>query len=77
MDDADIVRRTGEMADEERRLEQVHSDLDDVDAALGRLNDGTYGRCEACGAPIEDERLAVVPATRYCLHHQQSLDGAS
>ena len=32
--------------------------LDEVEQALARLDDGTYGRCEECGAPIDDGRLA-------------------
>ncbi len=52
-------------------LEQVRGDLDDVDVALRHLDDGTYGRCEACGEPIEEDRLATRPATRLCADHRQ------
>lgn len=55
-------------------LEQVQSDLDDVDRALAKLEEGSYGKCEACGAPIGDERLAAMPAARYCLTHQQAAE---
>ena len=48
-------------------LENVTSELDDVDAALARLEAGTYGICEACGRPIGAERLDALPATRFCL----------
>jgi hypothetical protein len=51
-------------------LDQVRSDLDDVEAGLGRLEDGTYGQCEACGGPIDEGRLTALPATRYCAGHQ-------
>ncbi len=51
-------------------LDQVKSDLDDVEAGLGRLEDGTYGQCEACGGEIDEVRLATLPATRYCVSHQ-------
>lgn len=54
------------MADE---LAQAEADLADVDAALGRLDDGTYGRCEVCGGPIDDARLSALPATRACAEH--------
>ena len=40
--------------------------LDDVEAALGRLDDGTYGRCEACSSAIDAERLDALPTTRNC-----------
>lgn len=39
----------------------------DLQDALARLGAGRYGRCERCGAPIGDERLAALPATRYCI----------
>ena len=55
-------------------LDQVRSDLDDVDRALRRLDDGTYGLCQACGQPIGDERLEALPAARYCLAHQQAAE---
>ncbi|HET8617894.1 MAG TPA: TraR/DksA C4-type zinc finger protein [Acidimicrobiales bacterium] len=51
-------------------LEQVEAELADVDRALERLDAGTYGTCEACGGTIPDERLAAVPAARFCAEHQ-------
>ena len=50
-------------------LEQVEAELADVERALQRLDDGTYGRCEACGEAIEEERLEALPAARFCLKH--------
>jgi RNA polymerase-binding transcription factor DksA len=41
--------------------------LAEVQAALDRVDAGTFGRCERCGAPIGAERLAALPATRYCV----------
>ena len=51
-------------------LEQVEAELADVSHALRRLDEGTYGTCEACGKPIGDERLEALPATRFCLEDQ-------
>ena len=51
-------------------LEQVEAELGDVEHALRRLDDGTYGTCEACGKPIADGRLEAVPAARFCLDDQ-------
>jgi RNA polymerase-binding transcription factor DksA len=51
-------------------LEQVEAELADVAHALERLDDGTYGTCEACGQPIGDERLEAVPAARFCVKDQ-------
>jgi DnaK suppressor protein len=42
-----------------------------VDDALGRLDDGTYGVCESCGLEITEERLQALPFTRLCRDCQQ------
>ena len=41
--------------------------LREVDAALERIDAGTYGRCEVCQDPIEDDRLAADPLVRFCV----------
>ena len=48
-------------------LERVEAELADVEHALRRLEEGTFGTCEACGRPIDDARLEAQPATRFCL----------
>lgn len=47
-----------------RRLEQH---LAEVDAALARLEAGTYGVCTTCGGPVAPERLEARPAARECI----------
>lgn len=44
--------------------------LADVSAALARLDDGTYGSCEACTTPIDVERLEILPSSRFCTRCQ-------
>lgn len=51
-------------------LDSVEGDLTDVEHALTRLDEGTYGTCEACGKAIADDRLEAQPATRFCLDDQ-------
>jgi len=41
-------------------------ELRDVEAALERVGDGTYGVCSQCGAVIEQDRLSAVPAASRC-----------
>ena len=48
-------------------LDSATVHLEDVDAALARIADGTYGRCEDCGQPIAHERLLAQPAARRCI----------
>ena len=51
-------------------LESVEAELADIEHALKRLNEGTYGTCEACGKPIAEDRLEAQPAARFCLDDQ-------
>jgi RNA polymerase-binding transcription factor DksA len=51
-------------------LDQVQEELQELEAAFQRLEDGSYGRCQACGRPIGDERLEAMPATRFCVEDQ-------
>jgi DnaK suppressor protein len=48
---------------------QLREQLDDVERALTRVDDGTYGRCEVCDEQISEARLEVMPATRHCIAH--------
>ena len=41
-------------------------ELEQVDSALRRLREGTYGLCLDCGEPIDERRLAALPATPLC-----------
>ena len=55
--------------DYEQILGVAEGMLDEVDAALDRLADGSYGVCVTCGERIADERLAESPTTRTCGRH--------
>ena len=46
-----------------RALEQIA----EIDAAVGRLDSGTYGICVRCGQPVGEDRLAARPAAATCL----------
>lgn len=41
--------------------------LGDVERALAKIDDGTYGVCDRCGATIPFRRLAALPATAHCV----------
>jgi len=45
--------------------------LADVEAALKRMDDGSYGTCHLCRRPIDRQRLTIVPQARYCARCQQ------
>ncbi len=42
--------------------------LQQVEEALGRIEDGTYGACEMCGQPIHPDRLRALPYARLCIN---------
>ena len=45
--------------------------LSEIDAALGRIENGTYGTCVVCGRPIDEERLEAVPWATLCIDDQR------
>jgi RNA polymerase-binding transcription factor DksA len=71
---ADMGTETFEREKDLSILEEVESDLADVERALQRLDEGTYGTCEACGRPIDPDRLEAMPATRLCRDDQEKAE---
>lgn len=53
-------------------IEKEVSELRDVEAALARLREGTFGVCIDCGAEIDRERLEAYPTARRCLACQNA-----
>ena len=53
--------------------EGAQQTLADVEAAVRRIEDGSFGTCEACGKPIGAERLAAIPWARLCIDDQRRL----
>src|SRR5262249_15729722 len=47
--------------------------LDEIGAALDRLKQGTFGRCEECGKDIPRPRLQAIPYTRHCVECARKL----
>jgi RNA polymerase-binding protein DksA len=71
---ADVGTETFEREKDLSILERVEAELNDVEHALSRISDGTYGTCEACGKTIDEERLEAVPAARLCLDDQAAAE---
>lgn len=63
MDDDQVT--AGHAAD----LDEIAGDLEAVEAALARLDDGTFGRCATCGAEIAADELARNPLMTACAEH--------
>lgn len=66
---ADSGQVAAEQGENQVLATQLRDQLDDVEAALRKLDEGTYGQCEVCGKAIASARLEVMPATRFCIDH--------
>ena len=66
---ADSAQVAAEMGENRVLYDQLRRDLDDIEKALERMDEGTYGTCEVCGNQIGEARLEVMPATRVCIDH--------
>lgn len=64
---ADSAQVAAEQGETRALAGSLREQLDDVDRALAKLDEGTYGLCENCGQPIGEARLEAMPATRYCI----------
>ena len=63
-DSGQVGAQQGEQATLARSL---HEQLDDVDLALRKMDQGAYGRCDNCGKEIQEARLEAIPAARHCI----------
>jgi RNA polymerase-binding transcription factor DksA len=66
---ADLGQVAAEQGENQALAAQLRSELEEVELALKKLDNGTYGRCETCGEPIAPARLEAMPAARYCIYH--------
>jgi DnaK suppressor protein len=64
---ADSSQVTAERGEAGRLATELREALDEVEAAIQRLEAGNYGRCEVCGKPIGAARLEAMPAARLCI----------
>ena len=63
---------------EGERLGTISADfqevLSQVEAALGRIDEGTFGTCQRCGQPIGAERLEAFPYVAFCINCQSIIE---
>lgn len=69
---ADSAQATAGRSEAISRIEQLHAIYAEITAALDRMDEETYGRCERCGEAIPVERLEAVPTTRLCVTCKQA-----
>ena len=64
---ADSSQVTAERGEVEALAGTLRESLTDVEAAIVRLDGGSFGACEKCGQPIPPARLEANPAARLCM----------
>ena len=64
---ADSGQVAAEQGETRVLVNQLQDSLSEVQRALAKMDGGTYGRCERCGADIGEARLEAMPATRWCI----------
>jgi RNA polymerase-binding transcription factor DksA len=73
---ADVATETFEREFDVSLVHELRAQVAEIAAAQERIEHGRYGVCEVCGEAIGSARLAAVPATRYCLRHQEAAERA-
>ena len=66
---ADTSQVTAERGEAEALANTLRESLEEVEHALSKLDDGTYGKCEVCDEEIAAARLEAMPAARHCITH--------
>jgi DnaK suppressor protein len=66
---ADSGQVAAEQGEAHALASSLKDQLDAVEQALVKLDEGTYGLCERCQQPIPAARLEAVPASRFCIEH--------
>jgi RNA polymerase-binding transcription factor len=67
----DVASATFDRELDEGIEEGAQDTLRRIQAALARIDDGTYGTCEVCGRPIHEERLRAIPWAARCIDDQR------
>jgi DnaK suppressor protein len=71
MSELDLDRSTAfDLASRESHL------IEEIDEALLRIDEGTYGQCLRCGKPIDEERLKAMPTAKYDAECQAAIEAA-
>ena len=74
----DMEEISSDNADQELTLSLLGSEedaLDQIEAALQRIEDGSYGQCEECGAKIPKSRLEAIPYAAQCVRCASQQEG--
>jgi DnaK suppressor protein len=73
-EEMDRAEATIELDDRAQRASRGSALLDEVEAALGRIEDGSYGKSEESGEPIDYDRLRALPWARRTAREEEELE---
>lgn len=68
---ADSAQSTAERGKVLALIDRLRNQLRDVERALKKIDQGTYGKCDSCGQEISPERLEALPYTTLCMTCKQ------
>jgi len=71
---ADLGTDTFEQSADLGLAEQLSRMIADIDRALDRIDEGTYGSCQGCGKAISIERLEAIPSAARCAQCQSAVE---
>jgi DnaK suppressor protein len=71
-DELDLDNRNEEFEEDSALTEELTPHLKDIEDALKKIEDGTYGTCQVCSNTIEEERLQANPSAKTCISHMNS-----
>ncbi len=66
-DENDLADKFEDFEERSAKVRVLETRLGDIDNALAKIEDGTFGTCEKCGNAIEEDRLEANPAARTCM----------
>ena len=72
----DVASETFEREKDQAILTTLEARATEIEAALERVESGSYGKCEACGVEIAAERLDMFPDARFCIDHQSEQEAS-
>jgi DnaK suppressor protein len=74
-DRSDLAYNYASMDRRRALIGQMEEHLEDIEAALERIEKGTFGICTSCGQPIAPARVMAIPQAQLCVACQSRLEG--
>lgn len=71
---ADSASDTYERTKDYALNENFRNMLEQIDEALRKIDDGTYGQCDRCGGAINPQRLKAIPYATLCIDCQETIE---